>query len=164
MLYAYCWPNIIFQGVKFYFPLLMFLSTLLTSLSSKSCWILDIKIEKTLQQHLDAEENCRPWISWNVTWAHDGPEIFWYSSISLILLFSFLLFFHFVFLYIRMYYSMCAWTDRGCVCAVCVTCQIQLWKFPYHVLQQYHRLIFSSSVLSKKEQISVHVLQQTFGI
>ena len=123
-----------------------------------------VLLEWGFQQCLDKEENCRPWISWNVTWAHDGPEIFWYSSISLILLFSFLLFFHFVFLYIRIYYSMCAWTDRGCVCAVCVTCQIQLWKFPYHVLQQYHRLIFSSSVLSKKEQISVHVLQQTFGI
>ena len=125
---------------------------------------ISVLLEWGFQQCLDKEENCRPWISWNVTWAHDGPEIFWYSSISLILLFSFLLFFHFVFLYIRIYYSMCAWTDRGCMCAVCVTCQIQLWKFPYHVLQQYHRLIFSSSVLSKKEQISVHVLQQTFGI
>ena len=61
---------------------------------------ISVSLEWGFQQCLDKEENCRPWISWNVTWAHDGPEIFlvffyfFNSFISIFTIFSFCIFIH----------------------------------------------------------------------
>ena len=61
---------------------------------------ISVLLEWGFQQCLDKEENCRPWISWNVTWAHDGPEIFlvffyfFNSFIFIFTIFSFCIFIH----------------------------------------------------------------------
>ena len=80
---------------------------------------ISVLLEWGFQQCLDKEENCRPWISWNVTWAHDGPEIFWYSSISLILLFSFFYFF-ILYFYTYVYIIVCVLEQIGVVCVLSV--------------------------------------------